>query len=224
MPERPMPPVMADVRRPHLSASKKAGTEIASISIADTPDARNDAVFEESPACENKRGAYCDVVSNFRVYDGWLSTHVKHTVDSGELDHTQHEKRQHGPGPVSPSKQDCYTLPKCQAYSLLGGGASAQEGPFGLRHREVKPAQCIQSSWLVTTAHRPSWRFGKLGAESDQDHRHENHDDERQPPRHAGLVYVDTPIASEVADADTSCRHELRQAGQYTPALRGRYF
>lgn len=53
-----MPPVIADVRRPHLSASKKAGTDIASMRIPDTPDARNDAVAEDSPACENNRGAY----------------------------------------------------------------------------------------------------------------------------------------------------------------------
>lgn len=58
MPERPTPPVMAEVRLPHLSASKKAGTDIASMSIADTPDARNDAVSEDNPAWENRRGAY----------------------------------------------------------------------------------------------------------------------------------------------------------------------
>lgn len=63
MPERPMPPVMADVRLPHLSASKKAGTDIASMSIPETPDARNEAVAEDSPACENSRGAYYHVIS-----------------------------------------------------------------------------------------------------------------------------------------------------------------
>lgn len=63
MPERPMPPVMADVRRPHLSASKKAGTEMTSINIPDTPDARNDEVAEDIPACENSRGAYYGAVS-----------------------------------------------------------------------------------------------------------------------------------------------------------------
>lgn len=60
---------MADVRRPHLSASKKAGTDIASISIAETPDARNDAVAEDSPACENNSGAYYHVVSHFYEYE-----------------------------------------------------------------------------------------------------------------------------------------------------------
>lgn len=62
IPERPMPPVIADVLRPHLSASKKAGTDIANMRIPDTPDARNDAVAEDSPACENSRGAYYCVV------------------------------------------------------------------------------------------------------------------------------------------------------------------
>lgn len=48
--ERPRPPVMAEVRRPHLSDSKKAGIEIANIKMPDMPDARNDAVAEDKPA------------------------------------------------------------------------------------------------------------------------------------------------------------------------------
>lgn len=82
--ERPMPPVIADVRLPHLSASKKAGTDIASIRIPDTPDARNDAVAENRPACENSRGAYYYVVRKFvylrKIWPGLWNTHV--SIDS----------------------------------------------------------------------------------------------------------------------------------------------
>lgn len=49
-PDKSTPPVIAEVLRPHLSASKKAGTEIANIKIADSPEARKDAVCEDNPA------------------------------------------------------------------------------------------------------------------------------------------------------------------------------
>lgn len=60
---RPRPPVIAEVRRPHLSARRKAGIEIASIRMAETPEARNEAVEDESPACEKRTGAYYHLVS-----------------------------------------------------------------------------------------------------------------------------------------------------------------
>jgi hypothetical protein len=39
-----VPPEMVAVRRPHLSAKRKAGIDMASIAIAETPEARNEAV------------------------------------------------------------------------------------------------------------------------------------------------------------------------------------
>jgi hypothetical protein len=43
-PDKPMPPVIAEVRRPHLSANKKAGTLMMSMRMAERPDARKEAV------------------------------------------------------------------------------------------------------------------------------------------------------------------------------------
>lgn len=57
-PESSTPPVIADVRLPHLSASRKPGMEMANIRIDETPEARNDALSEDRPACENRTGAY----------------------------------------------------------------------------------------------------------------------------------------------------------------------
>ena len=56
--DRPMPPVMTEVLRPQLSAKMKAGTDIANIRIAETPDARKEAVPLDKPAWENRIGAY----------------------------------------------------------------------------------------------------------------------------------------------------------------------
>lgn len=47
-----------DARRPHLSASKKAGMEVRKMRIADTPEAKNDALEDERPACSKSSGAY----------------------------------------------------------------------------------------------------------------------------------------------------------------------
>lgn len=183
-----MPPVIADVLLPHLSARRKAGTDIASISIPDTPDARNDAVAEESPACEKSRGAYYCVVSiqvRMREADpGQLTTHVKHAVNPGKLDHAQHEQSQDRSRPVSSPEEDGQALPQRQADSLLGDSAGTHEVPLSLHHREVKPAQRVYGGRLVATAHRPPRRFRQSHAAPDQDDRHEHHYDERQPPRH----------------------------------------
>ena len=56
--DRPMPPVMTEVLRPQLSAKINAGTDIANIRMAETPDARKEAVPLDRPACENRIGAY----------------------------------------------------------------------------------------------------------------------------------------------------------------------
>ena len=56
--ERPMPPVMAEVRRPHLSAKRKAGMEMASMRMAERPEARKEAVASGRPACAKSMGAY----------------------------------------------------------------------------------------------------------------------------------------------------------------------
>src|SRR3569833_2839674 len=58
-PDSVTPPAMADVRLPHLSTKRNAGTDTTSISTAETPDARKEAVFDETPACEKRIGAYC---------------------------------------------------------------------------------------------------------------------------------------------------------------------
>jgi hypothetical protein len=44
------PPTMILLRRDILSASKRAGMEIASIKIAERPDARKEDVFADMPA------------------------------------------------------------------------------------------------------------------------------------------------------------------------------
>jgi hypothetical protein len=50
MPARRRPPDMAEVRRPHLSASKKPGIDTRSMAMDDTPDAMSDELVEEMPA------------------------------------------------------------------------------------------------------------------------------------------------------------------------------
>lgn len=49
-PDKPTPPVMMEALRPHLSAKRTAGMEIASMRIAETPEARNEAEPLERPA------------------------------------------------------------------------------------------------------------------------------------------------------------------------------
>lgn len=49
--DKTTPPTKVDNRRPTLSVSRNAGIEVANIKIAETPDARNEASDEESPAC-----------------------------------------------------------------------------------------------------------------------------------------------------------------------------
>lgn len=51
------------VRRPNLSTIKKAGIDIANMRIPDTPEATNEAVPLERPACAKRVGAYYLVVS-----------------------------------------------------------------------------------------------------------------------------------------------------------------
>ena len=48
--DKPRPPTMTIVRRPHLSAKRKAGIEIATIRIAERPEARNEASPAGRPA------------------------------------------------------------------------------------------------------------------------------------------------------------------------------
>ena len=54
-----MPPVMTEVLRPQRSANTKAGIDIANMRIAETPDARKEAVPLDRPAWEKRIGAYC---------------------------------------------------------------------------------------------------------------------------------------------------------------------
>ena len=60
-PARPSPPTITEVLRPQRSAHRVAGIEIASISIADRPDARNEAVPVGKPAWTKSIGAYYKV-------------------------------------------------------------------------------------------------------------------------------------------------------------------
>jgi hypothetical protein len=53
------PPTTVDVRRPHLSARRKAGIVTIRMRSADTPDARKEAVLLVRPADWKRRGAYC---------------------------------------------------------------------------------------------------------------------------------------------------------------------
>lgn len=45
------PPYRVDARRPILSVNRNAGIEVMNIKMAETPDARNEASDEDSPAC-----------------------------------------------------------------------------------------------------------------------------------------------------------------------------
>jgi len=56
--DNPIPPDMAEARRPHLSANKKAGIETTSMRIEESPDARKVACSPGMPAWANKTGAY----------------------------------------------------------------------------------------------------------------------------------------------------------------------
>ena len=56
--DKPIPPVITEALRPQLSAKMKAGTDTANMRIAETPDARKEAVPLERPACSNRVGAY----------------------------------------------------------------------------------------------------------------------------------------------------------------------
>lgn len=65
--ERQIPPVMAEVRRPHLSANKKAGIETMAMAMVAMPDAINDELSSaEMPACVNRTGAYYTVSDNLQ--------------------------------------------------------------------------------------------------------------------------------------------------------------
>lgn len=63
-PARASPPAMADVRRPHLSAKINAGIDMASIRMAESPDAKKEAVLPGNPACAKRVGAYWASVSD----------------------------------------------------------------------------------------------------------------------------------------------------------------
>lgn len=83
--ERRMPPVRAEVRRPHLSARRKAGMEIASMRIVERPEARKDAVFEARPACAKRMGAYWDMLGRFGDSGGedvHIKLHQYRTIES----------------------------------------------------------------------------------------------------------------------------------------------
>lgn len=57
-PERITPPLIADVRLPHLSARMEAGIDTTSIVTEETPDAISEELDCEMPAWSNKAGAY----------------------------------------------------------------------------------------------------------------------------------------------------------------------
>ena len=65
-----MPPVMIEVLRPHLSAKMKAGSDTPNMRIAETPDARKEAVPPDRPAWEKRIGAYCygQLISNLPMF------------------------------------------------------------------------------------------------------------------------------------------------------------
>jgi len=67
-----IPPQIAEVRRPHLSARSVAGMLKASMRIAETPDARNDAVLDGIPAWAKIVGAYCEAVLAFAPRSSFL--------------------------------------------------------------------------------------------------------------------------------------------------------
>ena len=58
-PDKPMPPVIIELLRPQRSAKMKAGTDTANMRIAETPDARKEAVPLARPAWAKRIGAYC---------------------------------------------------------------------------------------------------------------------------------------------------------------------
>ena len=111
-----MPPVMTEVLRPQLSAKMKAGTEIANIRIAETPDARKEAVPLDRPAWENRIGAYycgqhvsdrqCSKKGGQEVRIENIQTHIEDAIDAGQLDHSEDEQTKYGPQPILPL-EDC---------------------------------------------------------------------------------------------------------------------
>ena len=54
-----MRPVMIEVLRRQLSSKMKARVDTANMRIAETPDARKEAVPLDRPAWEKRIGAYC---------------------------------------------------------------------------------------------------------------------------------------------------------------------
>lgn len=88
-----MPPLITEVRRPHLSANKKPGMEIANIRIDDKPEARNEALSVDSPACSKSTGAYYEMLISYCKDDmPRKETYVDDSVYSGELNHAEDEQ------------------------------------------------------------------------------------------------------------------------------------
>lgn len=106
--ESASPPEIAEVRRPHLSASSNAGMEIASISIAETPDARKDAVWFGRPACAKRVGAYWTAVSDQISRKVTLArfgyAHVEDGIDTRKLHHPENKQTKNRTRAVLASK------------------------------------------------------------------------------------------------------------------------
>ena len=50
---------------PQRSDNRKAGIEVMKMRIAETPEARKEALDEDNPACWNRRGAYYEEVVRY---------------------------------------------------------------------------------------------------------------------------------------------------------------
>jgi len=95
VPERITPPQIADVRRPHLSASRVAGMLKANIRMAETPEARKDAVCEGMPAWAKMVGAYCKIRSVCGEFTSLRrTTYVEYAVDAAQLNERQDKHRE----------------------------------------------------------------------------------------------------------------------------------
>ena len=93
------------------SDNMTAGMEMASMEIAEMPEARKEAVWLGIPAWEKMVGAYyVSVISrnsylyiNERRAGGWI-TDIEHTINPAKLNHAQHKQRQNRPSTIPPLK------------------------------------------------------------------------------------------------------------------------
>ena len=77
---------------------------MTSMRIAETPEARKDAVPEGRPACAKRIGAYWAILVRAcaRMWgEKWNKTHIKHSINARKLHHSKNKQPKRGPHPIS---------------------------------------------------------------------------------------------------------------------------